>query len=61
MTKPALDNVFQSDERAAANEQNACRIDANIFLLRMLAPALRWNVADGALENFEQRLLDAFA
>ena len=36
-------------------------IDANVFLLRMLAAALRRNVANGAFQNFQQRLLHAFA
>ena len=36
-------------------------IDADVFLLRMLAAALRRNVADGAFENLQQRLLHAFA
>src|SRR5437660_4413106 len=61
MAEPALDNIFQADERAAADEENSGRIDADIFLLRMLAPALRGNIADGALKDFEQSLLDAFA
>src|SRR2546421_3878518 len=29
--------------------------------MRMLAPALRWNVRDRAFKNFQQRLLHAFA
>ena len=60
MTEPALNNIFQPDKCAAADEQNACRVDANIFLLRMLATALGRNVADGAFKNLEQGLLDAF-
>jgi hypothetical protein len=31
------------------------------FLLRMLAPALRRNVGDRAFQNFQKRLLNAFA
>ena len=39
----------------------SARVHADVFLLRMLAPALRRDVADRAFENFQQRLLHAFA
>ena len=59
--KAAADHVFQADERAADDEEDLLGVDLDVFLLRMLAAALRRNVADGAFENLEQRLLHAFA
>src|SRR6267378_3899574 len=56
-----LDNLFESDERSAADEQDVARIDLNKLLVRMLAPALRRHVGDGSLDEFEQRLLYPFA
>ena len=61
VSQPPLDDFFEADERAAADEQDAAGVDADVLLLRMLAPALGRDVADGAFENFQQRLLDAFA
>ena len=60
MAEPALNDIFQPHECAAANEQNACGVDAYIFLLRMLAAPLGRNVADRAFKNLEEGLLDAF-
>ncbi len=37
------------------------RVHADVFLLRMLAPALRRHVADRPFQDFQQRLLHAFA
>src|SRR5438270_1369711 len=56
-----LDDVLQSDERTAANEQDVRRVDLDEFLMRMLAPALRRNVGDGAFEDLQQRLLHALS
>ena len=61
IAQPALDDLFQADKRAAADKQNAARVHADVFLLRMLASALRRHVADGAFQDFQQRLLHAFA
>jgi hypothetical protein len=36
-------------------------VHLDVFLLRMLASALRRHVANGALQDFQQRLLHAFA
>ena len=41
--------------------KNFLRIDLDVFLVRMFAAALRRNVAGAAFENFQQRLLHAFA
>ena len=58
----ALGNHFlQSDKRAAADEEDVGGVDRREFLVGMLAAALRRNVGDGAFQDFEQRLLDAFA
>src|SRR5205085_1601761 len=56
-----LDDLVEAHKRAAANEENVRRVDLNVFLVRMLAAALWGNVASRAFENFEQRLLHAFA
>src|SRR5437879_4464349 len=52
---------FKTHKRAAANEENVCSIDWEELLVRMLAPTLRRNIRDRAFENFQQRLLHAFA
>src|SRR6185437_2655234 len=56
-----LDDLLEPIERAATDEQDVLGVDLDVFLLRVLASALRRNGSDGALENLEQRLLDAFA
>ena len=56
-----LDLLVEADERAAADEQDVRRVDLEELLVRVLAPALRRNVGDGAFEDLQQRLLDAFA
>ena len=61
LTDALLHDLVQADERAAANEQNLLRVDLDVFLMRMLAAALRRNVARAAFENLQQRLLHAFA
>ena len=61
LRQPALDDVLQPDERAAADEEDVRGVDLDEFLVRMLASALRRNVGDGAFEDLQQRLLHAFA
>ena len=56
-----LDLLVEADEGAAADEQDVGRVDLEELLVRMLAPALRRDVGDGAFEDLQQRLLDAFA
>src|SRR6185369_373441 len=56
---PRLDDLVQPDERAAADEQHARGIDLDELLVRVLAAALRRNVGDRALEDLQQRLLNA--
>ena len=59
--EPALDDLFQAHKRAAADKQNVGRINADVFLLGMFAAALRRNIADSAFQDFQKRLLHAFA
>ena len=54
------DDVFQADESAAHNEEDFFRIDADVFLLRVLAASGGRNIADGAFNDFQQSLLHAF-
>ena len=56
-----LDDFVEADEGAAADEQNLLGVDLDVFLVRMLAAALRRDIAGAAFENFQQRLLHAFA
>src|SRR5256885_94789 len=56
-----LDDLLEPVERAAADEQDVFRIDLDVLLLRMLAAALGRHARHRALEDLEQRLLDAFA
>src|SRR4030095_15003662 len=61
MAEPALDDFFQAHERAAADKEDAAGVDANVFLLWMLASALGRHVADGAFANLQHRLRYALA
>ena len=56
-----MNDFFQPDKRPAANEQDVRRVHADVFLLRMFAAALGRHVANRAFEDFQQRLLHAFA
>src|SRR5690348_5156525 len=56
-----FDDLLETVERAAADEENVLRVDLDVFLLRMLPPALRGDGRDGSFENLEQRLLHALA
>ena len=55
------DDVFQPDERAAADEQDLRRVHLDVLLLGVLSAALGRDVADRAFEHFQQGLLHAFA
>ncbi len=55
------DHLFQSDESAAANEQDVGGVDRREFLMRMFAAALRRDVGDRTFEDFQQSLLHALA
>ena len=56
---PALDDLVEVRERAAADEQHVRRVDREELLVRVLAAALRGHAGGGALEDLQQRLLDA--
>ena len=56
-----LDQLVETDERAAADEEDVGRVDLEELLVRVLAAALRRHVGDRAFEDLQQRLLDAFA
>jgi hypothetical protein len=58
---PVLDDLFQSVKRAAADEEDVCRVDLQEVLIRMLAPALRWHAGHRAFDQFQQCLLHALA
>src|SRR5450759_2808262 len=54
-------DLLEAHERAPADEQDVGRVDLDELLVRVLAPALRRDVGDGALEDLQKRLLNAFA
>ena len=56
-----LDDLVEVRERAAADEQDVRRVDRQELLVRVLAPALRRHRGDRALEDLQERLLDALA
>src|SRR4029077_18199273 len=53
-----LDDLLETFERAAADEEDVRRVDLNEVLVRVLAAALRRHVRDGSLKYFQQSLLD---
>jgi hypothetical protein len=55
------DDLFEPDERAAADEEDLAGVELDVLLLGVLAAALRGDVGDGALEDLEQGALDALA
>ena len=58
---PPLDHLVEVRERAAADEQHVGRVDRQELLVGVLAAALRRHRGGGALEDLQQRLLDALA
>jgi hypothetical protein len=56
-----LDDLLEPVERPAADEQDVLRVDLDVLLLRVLAPALRRHARHRALEDLEQRLLHPLA
>ena len=55
-----FDVRFEPFERPTTDEEDVRRVDLEEILVRMLSPTLRWHVGDAALDDLEQRLLDAF-
>src|SRR5438046_7972265 len=58
---PLLDDLLKSVERAAADEQDVGRVDLDEVLVGMLATALRRDIRHRALEDLQQRMLEALA
>src|SRR6202007_1770725 len=54
-----VNDLFQSGERAGDDEQHVGGVDLDELLMRVLAAALRGNRCLGALQNFQQGLLNA--
>src|SRR6266480_696451 len=61
VARALLDDLLQAGERPAADEQHVGGVDLDELLVRVLAPALRRHRGGGALEDLQQRLLDALA
>ena len=59
--RSAADDLVEAGERAAADEEDVRRVDREELLVRVLAPALRRHRRDRALEDLQERLLDALA
>src|ERR1019366_4074682 len=57
--EPRLDDLLEPVEGPAADEQDVLRVDLDVLLLRMLAPALRRDARDRAFQDLEERLLHA--
>src|SRR5712691_4270852 len=61
VARALLDDLLQAREGPAADEQHVGGVDLDELLVRVLAPALRRYRGGGALEDLQQRLLDALA
>ena len=61
LVKAALDDFVQSVEGPAANEQDVFRVHLYKLLVGVLAPALRRDIGDSPLHEFQERLLHALA
>ena len=55
-----LDDLLEAGERSTEDEQHVGRVDLDELLVRMLAATLRRHRRLRALEDLQQRLLDAF-
>ena len=61
LADPLLDDVLEPGEGATHDEEDVGGVDLDELLVRVLAPALRRHRRGGALEDLQQRLLDALA
>ncbi|MPM90911.1 hypothetical protein SDC9_138034 [bioreactor metagenome] len=61
LAQTPLDYPLKPNKGSPAYEENIGGIDSDVFLLGMLAAALRWHIAGGAFEDLQQSLLNAFA
>src|SRR5690606_22785695 len=59
-TGAGLDDVLDAGERTTADEEDVGGVDLDELLMRVLATALRRHRRGGALEDLQQRLLNAF-
>src|SRR5262249_41727803 len=57
----AGDNVFETDKRSTANEQDVGSVKLDVLLLGVLAAALGRHVAHRSFEHLEEGLLNSFA
>ncbi len=55
------DDVFETDEGTAADEEDLGGIHLDVLLFGMFSAALWGDIGDGAFEHFEECLLDAFS
>ena len=53
-------DVFQADKGTGADKENVICINRNEFLIGVLATALRGYIANRALNDFQQGLLNTF-
>ncbi len=58
---PALDQLVQPLKGTTADEEDVGGVDLHVLLLRVLASALGGHAGNGALQDLQQRLLDALA
>ena len=61
LVQPLFDDLFQTVKGAAADEQNVLGVHLDELLMGVLPAALGRHVGHGALHDFQQRLLHAFA
>ena len=59
LAHPVLHDLVEPHEGAAADEEDVVGVDLDELLVGMLAPALGRHVGHRALEDLEERLLDA--
>jgi hypothetical protein len=52
LANPFLDDLVEPDKCAATNEKNLFGVDLNVFLVRMLASALRRDITTCCLPEF---------
>ena len=48
-----LSKVLDDLHKQAADKEDFFRVDLDVFLLRVFAPALGWHIADGGLKDFQ--------
>ena len=61
LADPLLDDVLETGERTAHDEQDVRGVDLDELLVGVLAAALRRHRCGGALDDLQQRLLHALA